>query len=205
MRALYIRVEDRHRLARARAAKQRFDRRKRNLKLRHHDVAALDRHFVQIVRLQKAVGAGDHDDGIVGLREHDKADAGVALARLHVAQIDAVAAQELAQLRAERISSGSADEKRLRPALRRRERLIGALAAGIETERFAENCFAGLRKAIRSRHHVHDEASRHEDPAHAIAQRCCEARIASPSSPVVTQGCPGKIHCDAGTCPANIA
>ena len=122
----------------------------------------LDRHL--------GIRAGKNaDDVLAGLVDEDHRDALRDIEPLHVAQIDAAFAQQRQRLVAHRIPARGADHLDRRAGTARRQRLVGALAAGGRREARPGNCLARLRDAA----HLADEieVDRAEDDNHAMALR----------------------------------
>ena len=96
-----------------------------------------------IGRAHQRIGAGNDDDGVVGVGGGDDGRSGMRPGRcLHEAQVDSLCAEERLQLVAERILAEPADQRRRCAEFCGGYRLVGALAAGKIEQRGAGDGFA---------------------------------------------------------------
>ena len=110
------------------------------------------------------VGARDHHDRIGALRiDGDQRGAGRPLHRLHGIAAHAIAPQPGNQIASELIVADAARHRDARAEPRRRNRLVGPLAAGRGEEVRAEHRLPGARQMLASRNKVHVQAADHQD------------------------------------------
>ena len=94
------------------------NRGQRNLELADRDVAFRKRRRGDIGIADQRIGAGHHDNGVVGMGKGDDRRAGMGFVCFpHKAKVDALRSKERLQLIAERILADAADQRGRRAEL----------------------------------------------------------------------------------------
>jgi hypothetical protein len=139
-------------------------RRQGHLQLAEQHVGGGDRGAVGLVEAsQLPVGAGRDDDEVLRLRvDRDQRDARGSGHGAQPVEADPGRPQALPELAAERVVADRTDERAARPGPGRRDRLVGALAAGHRAERSTEDGLAGPGQRLRGDHQVQVGAAHHD-------------------------------------------